>query len=92
MVEYVIELVNSAGEVIALLHTERDGTHTRVKPSFDGYSHVKKYRVKERAEKVAAKFVDARLAQTYGGYVYGSKTSVAPKQSPINRRSVYRSI
>lgn len=91
MVEYVIELVEG-DVVVALLHTERDGSHSRVKPSFDGYSHVRKYRVKERAQKIADKFPGARLAQTYGGYAYGTKTSVAPLQSKINKRPAYRSI
>lgn len=91
MVEYVIELVNG-GQVIALLHTERDGSLTKVKPTQDGYAHVSKYRVKARAQKIADKYSSARLAATYGGYVYGSKSTVAPVQSKVNRRSAYRSI
>lgn len=91
MVEYVIELVNG-GFVVALVHREKDGRLTQVKPSPEAYMHVSKFRVKERAQKVADKYHNARLAQTYGGYVYGSKTSVAPLQSKVNKRPAYRSI
>jgi len=91
MVEYVIELLNGA-TVVALVHKERDGHLTTVKPSSDGYMHVSKYRAKDRALAVADKYHNARVAATYGGYVYGSKTSVTPLQSKINRRSNYRSM
>lgn len=91
MVEYIIEIVEG-GEVAALIHTERDGSLTRTKPSFDGYSHCKKYRIKERAEKVASKILNAVVSPTYGGYQYGTKRTVAPKQSKINRHSAYKSI
>lgn len=91
MVEYVIEFVSN-GQVIALLHTERDGSFTRVKPTVDGYAHVTKYRVKARAEAVSKKHFGTFLAATYGGFVYGSKSTVPPVQSKVNRRSAYRSI
>lgn len=91
MPEYVIELMNGAF-VVALVHTERDGRLTQVKPTPENYAHVTKYRMKARAEGVAAKFPSARVAATYGGYVYGSKSTVTPVQSKINRRSAYRSI
>lgn len=91
MVEYVIELVN--GEfVVSLVHTERDGRLVQIQPTPAGYSHVTKYRVKARAEGIAARFPNARVAATYGGHVYGTKSSVAPVQSKVNRRSNYRSI
>lgn len=90
MVEYVIEIVlNDAVE--ALIHVERDGRHTTVKPTVQGYSHVSKFRVKERAEKVAAKHENSRVVATYGGFVYGTKRLVSPKQ-PDRKRSPYRSI
>lgn len=91
MVEYVIELVNGAF-VVALVHTERDGRITQLKPTPENYAHVSKYRVKARAEGVAAKFGNARLAATYGGFTYGAKSTVTPVQSKINRRAAYRSI
>ena len=91
MVEYVIEFV-SGGQVIALLHTERDGSVTKVKPTHDGYAHVSKYRVKARAEKISNKHSGTRVVPTFGGYVYRSKSTVMPLQSKVNRRSAYRSI
>jgi len=91
MVEYVIELLSGA-DVIALVHRERDGRLTKVKPTPEAYAHVTKFRIKDRALAVADKYPNARVAATYGGYVYGSKSSVAPLQSKINRRSSYRSI
>ena len=91
MIEYVIELLES-GQVIALLHTERDGSHTKTRPTVDGYAHVSKYRVKARATKVADNYHNARVVPTFGGYVYGSKSTVMPLQSKVNRRSAYRSM
>lgn len=91
MIEYVIELLNGT-EVVALVHQERDGRVVTVKPSPAAYAHVSKWRVKTRAERVAGAFPNARLAATYGGFVYGAKSSVAPVQSKINRRSIYKSI
>jgi hypothetical protein len=91
MVEYVIELING-DLVVALVHRERDGRLVTVKPSVEAYMHVTKFRVKDRAQAVADKYHNARLAATYGGYVYGSKTTVAPVQSKINRRPAYKSI
>lgn len=91
MVEYVVELVTN-GFVIALVHRERDGRLTTVKPSVDGYMHVSKYRAKDRALAVADKYHNARVAATYGGYVYGSKSTVIPTQSKVNKRPAYRSI
>jgi hypothetical protein len=91
MVEYVIELLAGA-IVIALVHRERDGRLVTIKPSIDAYMHVTKFRIKERAQAVADKYHSARLAATYGGYVYGSKTTVQPTQSKVNKRPAYRSI
>lgn len=91
MVEYVIELLQG-DTVTGLLHIERDGRHSVTKPTPAGYSHVKKFRVKDRAVVIAAKYPNARLAQTYGGYCYGSKSIVVPKQSPVNRTTPYRSV
>lgn len=90
MVEYVIEIV--LGDAVqALVHVERDGRHTTTKPTPAGYSHVSKFRIKERAEKVAAKHENARVVATYGGYIYGTKRQVVPPQAD-NKRSPYRSI
>ena len=91
MVEYVIELLNGA-TVVALVHKERDGHMATVKPSPEGYMHVSKWRIKERAQRICDKYPTGRLAATYGGYVYGSKTSVVPTQSKVNKRPAYRSI
>jgi hypothetical protein len=91
MVEYVIELVNG-DVVVALVHRERDGRLVTVKPSVDAYMHCTKFRIKDRAQAVADKYPNARLAATYGGFVYGSKTTVAPIQSKVNKRPAYRSI
>lgn len=91
MVEYVIELLRGES-VFALVHTERDGKEVLIAPTRESYSHVRKYRVKARAQKVADKYPNSRLAATYGGFIYGSKTTVAPIQSKVNRRSNYRSI
>lgn len=92
MVEYVIELI-AGGEVVALLHKERDGQLTKLKPSLDAYMHVSKFRSKERAERVIRMFgAGARLASTWGGYVYGSKSTTTGPQSKVNKRPAYRSI
>lgn len=91
MVEYIIEQVED-GEVIALVHTERDGRRSFIKPSYDGYAHVSKYRVRDRAEKAAKGLENVRIVPTYGGIVYGTKASVVPVQPKINKRSAYRSI
>lgn len=91
MVEYVIELLNGA-TVVALVHKERDGHLTTVKPTPDGYMHVSKYRAKDRALVVADKYHNARVAATYGGYVYSSKSTVTPPQPKVNKRPAYRSI
>lgn len=92
MVEYVIEIL-LGDERIELLHVEKDGRFSRMPATPAGYAHVRKFRVKARAEAYAAKCSHTtRLAATYGGYVYGSKTSVAPIQSKVNKRPAYRSI
>jgi hypothetical protein len=91
MVEYVIEVMYGDA-VVGLVHVERDGQLTRMKPTPDGYSHVKKFRVKARAEAIATNVANSRLAATYGGFIYGSKSTVPPVQSKINRRSAYRSM
>lgn len=91
--EYVIELLAAdCHTVVGLIHTERDGRHVRVKATEAGYSHVTKYRIKARAQKVANLFPGARISQTWGGYVYGTKAIVPAVQSKINKRSAYRSI
>jgi len=81
MQEYVIEIVGVDGTVQYLVHVERDGRITMMRPSPAGYSHVHKWRVKARAEKVAMQVtppvgMTLRIVPTYGGFVYGSKSTV----------------
>ena len=79
--EHVIEITNGQNEVVHLVHVERDGSITKTLPTPAGYSHVHKWTNKSRAEAVIRKLsptdqAAARVALTFGGYVYGSKSSV----------------
>lgn len=92
MVEYVIEIL-LGDELVELLHVEKDGRFSRIPATPAGYAHARKFRVKARAEAYAAKCAHTtRVVGTYGGYVYGSKSTVAPIQSKVNKRPAYRSI
>lgn len=87
MTEYLIEIVQQ-GAVVRLVHVEFDGRVSTVAPSVASYGYVSKYRVKARAEKVAAKLVVAegmvvRVAPSYGGFIQGQKSIVpGPKFNP----------
>ena len=78
--EHVIELLEGSN-VIALVHVERDGRVTRVPATPAAYSHVHKWKVKSRAEAIVRKLSPedqraARIVSTWGGYCYGSKSTV----------------
>lgn len=80
--DHVIELTDATKEtVIALVHVERDGRITKTLPTAAGYAHVHKWTVKRRAETVVRQLSPqdqavARIALTFGGYCYGTKSSV----------------
>ena len=78
--EHVIEITEGTS-VVALVHVERDGRITKTLPTPSGYSHVHKWKVKARAEAVLRRLspadqAAARIVQTFGGYCYGSKSTV----------------
>lgn len=56
------------------------------------FGFATKFKVKERAVKVANKIVGAEVVPSFGGFVYGTKRIVSPKQSPINKSQPYRSV
>jgi hypothetical protein len=78
--EHVIEITEGTN-VVALVHVERDGRISRVAATPSGYSHVHKWKVKSRAEAILRKLSPedqraARIVSTWGGYCYGSKSTV----------------
>lgn len=89
--EYLIEITDGTN-VTHLVQVERDGVTSNVKATPSAYSFCTKFKVKSRAENVAKKIPNARVVPSFGGFVYGTKSNVAAKASPINRSSAYRSI
>lgn len=56
------------------------------------YQFATIFKVRERAEKMAAKIPNAKVVPFFGGIVTSTKRVVAPPQSKINGSRPYRSI
>lgn len=79
---YTIEITE--GQWVVLTQGRATTTHS--------FQYASVFKSKERADKIAKK-VDGKVVSYYGSnVVQGSKKFVAPKQSPINKNSPYRSI
>ena len=89
--EYLIE-IKKGNEVTHVVNVLRDKTISLSVASHTGYQYATKFKVKERAAKIAAKIENAVVVHSFGGYVNSSKSSVAPIQSKVNSKSAYRSI
>jgi preprotein translocase subunit SecD len=89
--EYLIE-VKKGNEVTHVVNVLKDKSVSLSVASYSGYQYATKFKVKDRALKVAAKIEGAQVVHSFGGYVNSSKTSVAPIQSKVNGKSAYRSI
>jgi hypothetical protein len=82
--DWVIEVIKD--DVPYFAHLEKDGRISMVRATPASFGYVSKWRAKERALKVLAKVPDGHLVQTYGGYVYSSKSEI---KIP-NRRGEYK--
>jgi hypothetical protein len=71
-----------------LVLVEKDGSTSTTL----NFGFATKFKVKARAEKVAAKLEGAQVVPSFGGWIHGTKRTVVPKQSPINKSTPYRSI
>ena len=91
MNEYIIEIM-SGDAVAALLHIERDGRKSRLSATATNYMYVRKFRSRDAAVRAAAGTSEARIVPSYGGYIAGTKRTVAPVQPKRNKSSPYRTI
>ena len=93
MSEYLIEVLRD-GQVTHVVNVNiknrKEATLSLATQA--GYQHCTKFKVKGEAEKVAKRIDGAQVVPSFGGYVNSSKSSVAPIQSKVNRKTPYRSI
>lgn len=95
--EYVVEVLNGAGDIIYVVKLERDGRVSWSIPTPAAYEYATKFKVKSRAKKIASLAANALLVQGkdfgsvqvspyFGGIVTGTKSSVTgPKADRIRR-------
>ena len=89
--EYLIEIrINN--EVTHVVNVEKDKRINKMVASATNYMYCSKFRVKERALKVAKNIPNAVVVPSFGGFVTSTKTSVAPIASKVNKPTPYRSI
>lgn len=89
--EYIIEII-AGKDITHTVKVERDGTPSKLKVSTSAYEFATKFKVKERALKIAKGIPDSRVVPFFGGLVYSTKSSVAPKSRDNNKHSAYRSM
>lgn len=91
MSEYIVQ-VKEGGEVtkVVIMAADRK-TPTLAAANAAGFQFASKFKVKDRAEKIA-KRVGGEVVNSYGGYVHGSKSSVAPLANKVNRSAPYKSM
>jgi hypothetical protein len=82
--QYIISQLSNSNQ---LRYALAKGT----KVEWISYNFATVFRSREQAEKVAKKH-GGQVEVFYGKMVAGSKGTVAPKQSPINKAAPYRTI
>ena len=60
--------------------------------SLTSYQFATIFKVRGRAEKVAANIANAKVVPFFGGIITSTKRYVAPPKSEVNRSRPYRSI
>lgn len=90
MAEYVIEVSNKDGEVthLVVMNGDRKTTSLTI-ASKSGYEFASKFKVKERAEKIAKKIEGAKAVLSFGGYVNSTKSAVAPINGKVNGKTAF---
>lgn len=92
MSEYIVQ-IKKGNEVthVVVMAADRK-TPTTTVASSEGFRYASKFKNKERAAKVAAKFQGGEVVSSYGGYVNSTKSCVAPIANKVNRTTPYRTI
>jgi hypothetical protein len=96
--EYVVEQIDTNGDVVSIFNKERNGQISRMSPTENGYKYVSKFLSRENVEKFAKTVqqqrpnVNIRVSELFGFVVVSTKTHVAPKQSKVNDKSPYKTI
>jgi hypothetical protein len=80
------EFIIVVGDKMVLVEKDRSISFTA------NFGFCTKFKVKDRAVRIANKIKDSKVVPSFGGFVYSSKYSVTPKQSPVNKSQPYRSI
>lgn len=93
MAEYIIEVMKDSEVThVVLVNIKNRKEHSLTIASQAGYQNCTKFKSKPTALKLAEKIPNAKVVPSFGGYVYGTKSSVAPLQSKINGHKPYRTI
>lgn len=92
MAEYFIQ-IKKGNEVTHVVTMAADRkTPTLAVATTEGFKYASKFKVKDRALKVASKIQGAEVVPSFGGFVNSTKSSVAPIQSKVNGHSAYKTI